>query len=69
MRWVIALFVVLVTIPVAQVTADAWSGRPGPQLSVMRHRAGSGPDLTVSRRHHRLYDPLGSWLPGRAGTG
>lgn len=69
MRWVVALFLVLVTIPVAQVAADVWNGRPGPQLPVMRHHAGSGPDLAQTRHHYRLYDPLGSWLPSRARTG
>ena len=69
MRWVIALFVALVTIPVAQVAADAWTGRPGPQLSIMRHHAGGGADLAATRHRYRLYDPFGSWLPGRARTG
>ena len=36
MRWVIALFVALLSIPVAQVAADAWNERPGPQFSVSR---------------------------------
>jgi hypothetical protein len=69
MRWMIAPFVALVAIPVAQVAADVWNGRPGPQLSVPRHHAGSGPDLAATRHHYRLYDPLGLWLPGRARTG
>jgi hypothetical protein len=34
MRWVIALFVALLSIPVAQVAADAWNDRAGPQFSV-----------------------------------
>jgi hypothetical protein len=69
MRWVIALFVALVTIPVAQVAADAWNGRPGPHFSVMRHHAGSGPDLAATPHRYRLHDPLAPWLPGRARTG
>jgi hypothetical protein len=68
MRWVVALFIALVTIPVAQVAADAWNGRPGPRLSVLWHSAGSGLDLAATPRH-RLYDPLAPWLPGRARTG
>jgi hypothetical protein len=68
MRWVIALFVALLMIPIAQVAADAWNGRPGPLLSVMPF--GSRPGLAVTRIHHyRLYDPLAPWLPGRARTG
>jgi hypothetical protein len=69
MRWVIALFVALVTIPIAQVAADAWNGRPGPYFSVMRHRAGGGLDLAATPRHYRLNGPLAPWLPGRARTG
>jgi hypothetical protein len=70
MRWVIALFLALLTIPIAQVAADAWNGRPGPHLSVMRLHAGSRPDLAVTRNHHyRLYDPLAPLLPSRARTG
>jgi hypothetical protein len=70
MRWVIALFVALLSIPVAQVAADAWNGRPGPQLTGMRPQPQqSGPDLAVTRHHHnRLYDPLSPWLPVRAKT-
>jgi hypothetical protein len=71
MRWVIALFVALLSIPIAQVAADAWNDRPGPQFSA-RHRAGSGPDLAITRHHHlRLYDPIAPWLavPDRAKTG
>jgi hypothetical protein len=71
MRWVIALFLALLAIPLAQVAADAWSGRPGPRLSVMpSHVLGSGPDFAVTRHHHyRLYDPFAPWLPVRAKTG
>jgi hypothetical protein len=70
MRWVIAFFIALLTIPIAQVAADAWSGRPGPHLSVMPLHVSSHPGLAVSRNHHyRLYDPLAPWLPSRARTG
>ena len=70
MRWVIALFLALLSIPLAQVAADAWNGRPGPRVSVMSaHAVGSGPDLAATRhRHYRPYDPFASWLPGRAKT-
>ena len=67
MRWVIALFLALLSIPVVQVAADAWNGRPGPHLSLAPH-AGGGPDLAASR-HYRLHDPLAPWFPGRAKTG
>jgi hypothetical protein len=70
MKWVIALFVALLSIPVAQVAADAWNGRSGPHLSVMRPRADSGPDLAVTQhRHYRIYDPFALRVPGRAKTG
>ena len=70
MRWVVAFFVALLSIPVAQVAADAWIGRPGPQLSIMSPHPGSGPDLAVTRhRYFRLYDPFAPWLPIRAKTG
>jgi len=70
MRWVIALFLALLSIPIAQVAADAWSGRPGPRLSVVSPHAGSGPELAVTRhRYYRLYDPIAPSLPGRAKTG
>jgi hypothetical protein len=71
MKWVIALFVALLSIPIAQVAADAWNDRPGPQFSVRSH-AGSGPDLAITRHHHlRPYDPIAPWLPvpSRAKTG
>jgi hypothetical protein len=80
MRWVIALFVALLSIPVAQVAADAWNGRPGPQLTAMRPPAQAQPqplpqpqqngaDLVITRHpHNRLYDPLSPWLPVRAKT-
>jgi hypothetical protein len=71
MKWVIALFVALLSIPVAQVAADAWNDRPGPQFSIHPH-AGSGSDLAITRRHNlRLYDPIAPWLavPYRAKTG
>jgi hypothetical protein len=69
MRWVIALFVALISIPVVQVAADAWNGRPGPQISVSRPQPHGGPDLAVTKHHHRLYDPLAPWVPSRAKTG
>jgi hypothetical protein len=74
MRWVIALFLALFAIPVAQVAADAWNGRPGPRLSVMPSHARSGegawPDLAATRhRQYRFYDPLAPVLPGRAKAG
>ena len=69
MRWVIALFVALLSIPVIQVAADAWNGRPGPHLSVMLPHVGGDADLAATRhRYYRLYDPL-TWFPGRAKTG
>jgi hypothetical protein len=72
MRWVIALFVALLSVPVVQVAADAWSGRPGPNFTAIappRH-AGAGPDLAVTRhRHYRLYDPLAPWIPSHAKAG
>ena len=62
MRWVIALFLALLSIPMAQVAADAWNDRPGPQLTVRTTQGAGG--LAVSRhRHIRLYDPLAPWLP------
>jgi hypothetical protein len=70
MRWVIALFLALLSIPIAQVATDAWNDRPGPQFSGLSSHAGRGPDLAVTRhRHFRLYDPIAPWLPGRAKTG
>jgi hypothetical protein len=67
MKWVIALFVALFAIPVVQVAADAWNGRPGPHISISRPH--SGPDLAVTKHHHRLYDPLAPWVPSRPKTG
>ena len=70
MRWVIALFVALLSIPVAQVAADAWNGRPGPHVSGKAHPPGSGPEIAVTRHHHyRLYDPLAPWIPSHPKTG
>jgi hypothetical protein len=70
MRWVIVLFLALLAIPIAQVAADVWTGRPGPQLIILPAHAGNGPDLAAARhRHFRLYDPLAPLLPGRAKTG
>jgi hypothetical protein len=71
MKWVIALFIALFSIPVVQVAADAWTGRPGPRLSVTQsHAAGRGPAYAVTRHHlNHLYDPFSPWLPTRAKTG
>jgi hypothetical protein len=71
MRWVVALFLALLSIPVAQVAADAWNGRPGPRLSVLPpHAVGSGPDFAATRhRHYRMYDPFAPWVPSREKTG
>jgi hypothetical protein len=67
MRWVVAFFLALVSVPVAQVAADAWHGRPGPHVSGVRS-PGSGPDFAKSK-HYRLYDSLAPWFPARAKTG
>jgi hypothetical protein len=71
MKLVIALFIALLSIPVAQVAADAWTGKPGPRLSVTQsHRTPNGPDFAVTKhRLFLLYDPLSPWLPPRAKTG
>jgi hypothetical protein len=71
MKWVVALFVALFSIPVAQVAADAWTGKPGPRLSVTQsHQTRHGPDFAVTRHGlFRLYEPLSPWLPPRARTG
>jgi len=69
MRLVFAFFLALVSIPVAQVAADAWHGRPGPHVSGVS-RPGSGPDFAKTRAiHYRLYDPLAPWFPTHAKTG
>jgi hypothetical protein len=69
MRWIIALFLALLSIPLAQVAADAWNGRPGPHLSVIVPHADGGHAVAAARhRHLRLYDPLAPLLPGRAKT-
>ena len=70
MKWVIALFVALLSIPVAQVAADAWSGQPGPHLSGTARPPGSGLDLAIRRhQHYRLYDPLAPLIPSHPKTG
>jgi hypothetical protein len=71
MKWVVALFIALFSIPVAQVAADAWTGKPGPRLSVTQpQRARSGADFAVTRHPlFRLYEPLSPRLPPRARTG
>lgn len=70
MRWVVAFFLALASVPIAQVAADAWHGRPGPHVAGVPLRPGSGPDFAKTRApHHRLYDPLAPWFPSRAKTG
>ena len=69
MRWVVAFFLALISIPVAQVAADAWNGRGGPHMSALPLRAGSGPDFARSNRHYRLYDPFAPWFSTKAKTG
>ncbi|HEY6256438.1 MAG TPA: hypothetical protein VIY51_11670 [Xanthobacteraceae bacterium] len=66
MRWVVAFFIALVSIPVAQVVADTWSGRAGPHISVVPSH---GTDFARSQRHYRLYDPFAPWFPTKAKTG
>ena len=67
MRWVVAFFLALVFIPLAQVAADAWKGHSGPHVLMLRiHTAGT--DLAKTR-HHRLYDPFAPWFPTKAKTG
>ncbi len=70
MRWVIALFVALLSIPVAQVAADAWNGQPGPKVAGTARPAGSGAELAVTRhQHYRIYDPLATRIPSHPKTG
>jgi hypothetical protein len=68
MRWVVAFFLALVSIPVAQVAADAWEGRPGPHVSVVFSHPVDGIDVAKTH-HHRLYDPFAPWFPGKAKAG
>ena len=76
MRWVLVFFLVLLSVPVAQVTADAWYGRPGPEFLIARASADAeaGPRAVRSTfapvRHSRLrlYDPLAPLFPPRAKT-
>ena len=66
MRWVVALFLALLSIPVAQVAADAWSGRPGPELLAAGPRA-EGSKLAPDRHSRHLLDESYSpWFPSRA---
>jgi hypothetical protein len=67
MRWVVAFFLALVLIPFAQVAADAWHGRAGPHVLMLRAHSASA-DLAKTR-HHRLYDPFAPWFPTKAKTG
>jgi hypothetical protein len=74
MRWVIAFFLALAAIPAAQVAADAWHGRSGPDLLLLsRHHHGGAPYLAVTRhRHLRSLDFIGPYAPkapGREKTG
>ena len=76
MRWVVAFFFVLVSIPVAQVAADAWKGQPGPHVWGVSSRIGNGrdhirngPDLAKTHHRNWPYDPFAPWFPTRAKTG
>jgi hypothetical protein len=53
MRWVVAFFFALVFVPVAQVTADAWKGHPGPHVwGLQSHiRNASPPEAWLGRRY------------------
>lgn len=70
MRWVVAFFLALLSIPVAQVAADAWEGRPGPQMGLstvaLSHPAGA---LNLAKSHHHIrpYDPFAPWFKAKAG--
>ncbi len=70
MRWVVAFFLALLSIPVAQVAADAWEGRPGPHMGlspvVLSHPI-SVLDLAKSRHRTRPYDPLAPWFKAKTG--
>jgi hypothetical protein len=76
MRWVLVLFLVLLSIPVAQVAADAWYGRPGPELLGAPLSSDGEVDARTARtsfapvRHSRfrLYDPLTPLFPPHART-
>jgi hypothetical protein len=67
MRWVVAFFVALVFVPVAQVAADAWTGQPGPHVWGLRSHIGA--DFAKSHHHNRPYDPFAPWFPTKAKTG
>jgi hypothetical protein len=56
MRWVVVLFLVLLSIPVAQVAADAWYGRPGPEL-LMVPANGAAAEEDASRGAHSNFAP------------
>jgi hypothetical protein len=52
MRLVIAFFIALLVIPIAQVGVDRWIERPGPQLL-----GSSGSGLVIAGgKHHRSKD-------------
>ena len=76
MRWVLVLFLVLLSIPVAQVTADAWYGRRGPEFLVVPApsdgeagaRAARSSFAPVRHSRFRLYDPLAPLFPPHAKT-
>ncbi|HLH97307.1 MAG TPA: hypothetical protein VKW08_19520 [Xanthobacteraceae bacterium] len=57
MRWVVALFVALLSIPVAQVVADGWYGRPGPELLVVPAYGAGTEERTLPRAEHPNFNP------------
>jgi hypothetical protein len=61
MKWVIVFFAALVAIPAAQVGADAWRGRAGPNFLLTPEQQDGGTKLVITkqRRHHQrqLGDP------------
>ena len=72
MRWVVALFVALLSIPVVQVAADAWYGRPGPELLVAHAYAAAEEDApraahpsfgATRRSHYRIYESFAPLFP------
>jgi len=69
MRWVVAFFLALVAIPVAQVAADVWKGRPGPHVWELRAHGSSSSDFAKTHRHNWPYDPFAPWFPTKAKTG
>ena len=65
MRWIVAFFLALLSIPLAQVAADAWDGRPGPHMGLspvaLSHPAG-GLDLAVCVETDMDSSPLHSFF-------